>query len=129
MDDTEVAAEEPPEAARGIQACPVPFEKDNRTHFVDAGSIAAFRAEGHYTIIYMRDEKAFCPWSISEAAKRLGQTPFIQAHRSYLINPNEVSGFERKKDTGLVYLDQFDSLEKVPVSRSRLQDVRAALGV
>ena len=122
-------AHEPPEAAVVFRACPVPFEKDGRTHFVDASSVAAFRAEGHYTIIYLKDEKAFCPWSISEAAKRLDQTPFIKAHRSYLINPIQVSEFERKKDTGLVYFDGFDSLEKVPVSRSRLQEVRGALGI
>ena len=32
-------------------------------------------------------EKVFCPWSISEAEKRLEGTAFVRVHRSYLVNP------------------------------------------
>jgi len=108
---------------------PVPYEKDGRTHFADQALIAAVRAEGHYSILYIRDEKLFCPWSISEAASRLGKTQFIRAHRSYLINPAHVTEFRRTKDTGLCLFDGIDSVSKVPVSRSRLGEVRKALGV
>ncbi|SPF78175.1 MHYT domain-containing protein [Pseudoprimorskyibacter insulae] len=106
----------------------VPYEHDGRTHFVDAGSVAAIRAEGHYTYIYTRTGHFFCAWSIAEAAKRLAGANFIQTHRSYLVNPAMVSGFERLKDTGVCYFGLPD-LTKVPVSRSRLKDVREVLGV
>jgi len=107
----------------------VPYEKDGRTYFLGYDEIAAVRAEGHYTILYSRDDKLFCPWSISEAAKRLPSSHFVRAHRSYLVNPAFVSSFERKKDNGICYFEQCESLEKVPVSRSRLPDIRETLGL
>lgn len=110
-------------------ARPVPYEKDGRTFFLGYDEIAAVRAEGHYTILYSRDDKLFCPWSISEAVKRLPPSQFVRAHRSYLVNPAFVSSFERRKDNGICYFEQCGSLEKVPVSRSRLSDMRETLGL
>jgi len=107
----------------------IPYEKNNRTFFVEPATIGAIRAEGHYCLLYVEQEKLFCPWSISQVIKRLSQENFVQAHRSYLINPTHVSGFERTKDNGVCYFDAFSSLEKVPVSRSRLAQVRNALGL
>lgn len=107
----------------------VPFERDGGTRFAASSDIAAVRAEGHYTILYVGEEKLFCSWSISEAASRLEPQNFIRAHRSYLINPAYVSEFQRAKDTGFCLFDAVDSLQKVPVSRSRLAHVREALGV
>jgi NO-binding membrane sensor protein with MHYT domain len=106
----------------------IPYERENRIFFLDAAQVAAVRAEGHYTILYHRAEKLFCPWSISDSEKRL--TPgFLRVHRSYLINPRLVTGFERLKDTGLCFFDGVDPPMKVPVSRSHLAAVREALGL
>jgi NO-binding membrane sensor protein with MHYT domain len=119
-----------PNAAPNTQdTAPVPYERDGRTQFAERASIAAVRAEGHYTVLYVNGEKLFCPWSISEATSRLGSKQFILAHRSYLINPAHVTEFRRTKDTAVCLFDGIDSLPKVPVSRSRLGDVRTALGV
>lgn len=112
------------EAAPGI-----PYEREGQTHFADRSSIAAIRAEGHYTILYVNDEKLFCPWSITEAENRLAPAGFLRTHRSYLVNPQFVSSFERTKDNGTCYFDQVAALPKVPVSRSRLAEVRTALGL
>jgi NO-binding membrane sensor protein with MHYT domain len=108
---------------------PVPYERDGRTHFADPAAIAAIRAEGHCTVLYRDKDKLFCPWSISEAATRLGSRQFIRVHRSYLINPAYVSEFRRTKDTGICFFETIESLPKVPVSRSRLADLRRAPGV
>ncbi|WP_300442070.1 MHYT domain-containing protein [uncultured Mameliella sp.] len=108
---------------------PVPYEKEGRTQFVDAGAIAAVRAEGHYTVLYSGADKLFCPWSISEAARRLAPAGLIRAHRSYLVNPALVTEFRRTKDTGVCHFDGVEALGKVPVSRSRLAEVRSVLGV
>ena len=107
----------------------VPFEREGQTHFAMPESIAAIGAEGHYTLLYVGDEKLFCPWSISEAAQRLEGGGFLRTHRSYLVNPSFVSSFERKKDSGTCYFDKVTSLQKVPVSRSQLKTVRNVLGV
>ena len=107
----------------------VPFEREGQTYFTEPASIAAIRAEGHYTVLYMGAERLFCPWSITEAETRLRPDGFLRAHRSYLVNPKHVSSFERHKDNGTCYFDGMDSLNKVPVSRSRLADIREALGL
>jgi len=123
---------EPPRAARPAPQgapLPVPFEKDGRTQFADSSAIAAVRAEGHYTVLYAGKDKLFCPWSISEASGRLLPRRFIRAHRSYLINPAFVSEFRRTKDTGVCFFKGVESLAKVPVSRSRLAQVRESLGL
>lgn len=107
----------------------VPYEKEGKTHFAEPETIAAFRAEGHYTLLYRGKERVFCPWPISDAEKRLEGTEFLRVHRSYLVNPRYVTGFERTKDSGIVYLEKVESLGKVPVSRSRLAEVRDVLGL
>ncbi|SMX32095.1 MHYT domain-containing protein [Actibacterium lipolyticum] len=115
-----------PEAPGAIR---VPYETDGRILFLDASDIAAVRAEGHYTVLYIDDRKLFCPWSISEAEQRLPEPQFMRAHRSYLINTKQVTGFERKKDNGICFFEHATALGKVPVSRSRLSEVRDALGL
>jgi NO-binding membrane sensor protein with MHYT domain len=120
--------ESTPEPATTLRAG-VPFEREGQTYFTEPASIAAIRAEGHYTVLYMGAEKLFCPWSITEAENRLKPDGFLRAHRSYLVNPKHVSSFERHKDNGTCYFDGVDALTKVPVSRSRLTDIREALGL
>ncbi len=117
-----------PDAPRSIRAG-VPFEREGQTFFASPSGIAAIRAEGHYSVLYMGEEKQFCPWSITEAESRLKGDGFLRVHRSYLVNPAHVSGFERHKDNGTCYFEGVACLPKVPVSRSRLTDIRDALGL
>nr|WP_247742861.1 MHYT domain-containing protein [Shimia sp. R9_1] len=134
QEDTETA---PPEPAAEPAPTPqpvaatagVPFEREGQTFFADPTQVAAIRAEGHYTVLYLGAEKLFCPWSITEAANRLEASGFLRAHRSYLINPSHVSSFERNKDNGTLYFETVESLSKVPVSRSRMGPLREALGL
>lgn len=107
----------------------LPYEADTKTYFIDAAQVAAIRAEGHYTVLYAGDEKLFCPWSITQAASRITSSDFLRCHRSYLINLTLVTSFARKKDNGVCYFDNTASLPKVPVSRSRLTEVREKLGM
>ncbi len=123
------SVEPEPEPAPVVPRAGVPYERDGQTFFAQPGKIAAIRAEGHYTVLYMDADKLFCPWSITEAESRLKPDGFLRAHRSYLVNPEHVSSFERHKDNGTCYFDGVDALAKVPVSRSRLTDIREALGL
>ena len=116
-------AEQPVGAVRQI-----PYEEDGKTWFVDVQEVVAVRAEGHHTQLYTGAGKRHCIWSITEAEKRLTPSPLMKAHRSYLVNPDHVRGFERQKDSAVCYFET-PGLTRVPVSRSRLSDVRAALGV
>ena len=54
---------------------------------------------------------------------------FLRVHRSYLVNTARVAGFQRRKDNGFCLLDGSPSLDRVPVARSRIPELRAALGL
>lgn len=116
----------PVEAPVGLPQ--IPYKHEGRTLFCPPASVAAIRADGHYTNLYTEEGQFFCAWSITEAEKRLKAGPFLKTHRSYLVNPAFVSGFERMKDNGVCYFE-LSALRKVPVSRSRLKAVRDTLGV
>jgi DNA-binding LytR/AlgR family response regulator len=107
----------------------IPYERDKRTCFIPADQVIALRAEGHYTVLYTREEKLFCPWSISEAAKRLPDSLFLRTHRSYLVNIHQVTAFERHKDSGSCHFEGVQSLKFAPVSRGNVAGVREALGL
>ena len=107
----------------------LPYERDKRTHFIEADQVAAIRAEGHYSILYTRDDKLFCPLSISTVEKRLRRGGFVRTHRSYLVNKNRVAAFERQKDNGICLFEGIQSLKAAPVSRGYIPQVRSALGI
>lgn len=112
-----------------VEAPRIPYERDKRTCFIPAERVIALRAEGHYTVLYTRDEMLFCPWSISEAERRLPQMLFLRTHRSYLVNLQHVTAFERHKDNGSCHFDGVQSLKFAPVSRGHVAGVREALGL
>lgn len=125
----EHAEPHPMQQAFQADAPRIPYERDKRTNFIPADQVIALRAEGHYTVLYTHEEKLFCPWSISEAARRLPETLFLRTHRSYLVNINQVTAFERHKDNGSCHFDGARSLKLVPVSRGNVAGVREALGL
>lgn len=104
----------------------IPCERDGGKVFVSPGDVAFVRADGHYTQIYTETDRLFCAWPITEATKRLLPAGFLQTHRSYLVNPAKVSRFERAKDKGRCLFDA-ELIPPVPVSRSKLKEIQAAL--
>ncbi len=128
---SDVPATDASSAARPAAAeIRVPYERDGSTFFLPSASVVAIRAEGHYTIVYTVEGRVFCPWSISEAQRRLASgTTFLRVHRSYLVNTAHVTGFERRKDSGQCLFETAGQLERVPVSRARIAELRSALGL
>ncbi|MEO1159782.1 MAG: MHYT domain-containing protein [Pseudomonadota bacterium] len=104
----------------------VPFERENKIYFVKCNEIAAVRAEGHYTLLYARGKKLFCPWSITKSLAKLPAPMFFQTHRSYLVNTGKITAFERRKDTGVCILRD-EAIDSVPVSRSKVGALRELL--
>ena len=107
----------------------IPIERRGHTEFVDGTDIVALRAEGHYTIAYCCEDKFFCPWSISEAERRLAPASFLRAHRSYLVNVARITAFERHRDGGICLFSDARLLDRVPVSRNRVAALREALAL
>ena len=107
----------------------MPYESNGQTHFVQSDTVAAIQAEGRYTHLYHHSGRLFCPWSITTLESKLQNSSFVKGHRSYLINTDHVTSFERKKDNGLCFFDGNVHLDQVPVSRSYLKHMRASLGL
>jgi len=107
----------------------LPYEMNGKTHFIDARDVAFLRAEGHYTLLYAGAQKLFCTWSITEAERRLTPGAFLKSHRSYLINPDHVTLFERRKDNAICHFTLAGQDITTPVSRARLPDLREVLGL
>ncbi|MCV6594156.1 MAG: LytTR family transcriptional regulator DNA-binding domain-containing protein [Silicimonas sp.] len=112
-----------PEVRRPLQ---IPCERDGSKVFIAAEDVLFVRADGHYTQVYTGADRLFCVWPLTEAAKRLVPSGFLQTHRSYLVNPQHVTRFERTKDKGQCLFDGED-LPPAPVSRSKLGAIQAAL--
>ena len=109
------------------EALRIPCEKDGGKIFISPADVALIRADGHYTQVYTDTDRLFCVWPITEAARRLQPGGFLKVHRSYLINPDKVAAFERRKDSGRCTF-KAPELPNVPVSRSNLKSVQLALG-
>ncbi|HAT87828.1 MAG TPA: carbon monoxide dehydrogenase [Rhizobiales bacterium] len=124
-DPASIAEETKEQASLALR---VPYEKENSIRFINSDEIAAIQAEGHYCVLYTENERLFCPWSISNAMDRMPDN-FIRTHRSYMVNVNFVSGFVRNKDNGRCMIENISELAEVPISRSRIEDVKLALGL
>jgi len=106
----------------------IPYEKGKQTFFIEPEDVFAIRADGHYTVLYSLDGAFLCPWSFTEAERKLSPAFFTKTHRSFLINLKRVKGFERTRDNGLCLFD-LPALANAPVSRSHLKSVQTALGL
>ena len=106
----------------------LPYEANHATRFIAVEEIQAVRADGHYTKLYNEQGEVFCPWPISRVEMELLDGAFIRTHRSYLVNLRHVRGFERDGDKAFCLIGEASDA-KVPVSRSRIQEVRRALGL
>jgi len=69
----------------------------------------------------------FCPWPISRVEAIVeGRNGFLKTHRSYLVNIRHVKGFQRDGDRAFCLIGN-DRGNSIPVSRSRIGEVRQAL--
>jgi NO-binding membrane sensor protein with MHYT domain len=107
----------------------IPYESTGQTHFVHSDEVAAVQADGRYTLLYHNTGCLFCPWSLTSIETKLNGLSFVKGHRSYLINTDHVTSFERNKDNGQCFFDGNVHLDHVPISRSYLKNVRARLGL
>lgn len=106
----------------------IPYEKNKKIEFLGHSRVAAIRADGHYTHLYTREGVLFCPWSITEAEKKLAEFSFHRTHRSYLVNIDAIDMFEKRKETGVCLFSDYPQLSSVPVSRNRVIGLASVLG-
>jgi DNA-binding LytR/AlgR family response regulator len=106
----------------------LPLEGANGTHFIDAGEVRSLRADAHYTRIHDGTRERMCPWSISEAEAQLDPGLFIRVHRSHIVAISHISFVGKDGESAILELDG-PSPHRVPVSRAKVAEVRARLGL
>ncbi len=113
---------------RAAPAPRLPVEGVDGTHFIDAADVRSVRADAHYTKVHDGIRERMCPWSISEAEAQLDPGLFVRVHRSHIVAMAHVTFVRREGDGAIVELDG-PSPHRVPVSRARIAEVKARLGL
>jgi NO-binding membrane sensor protein with MHYT domain len=116
---------QPPRAAPVVR---LPVEGANGTHFIDTADVRSVRADAHYTQVHDGTRERMCPWSISEAEAQLDPGLFVRVHRSHIVAIPHVSFVRKEGDGAVIELDG-PSPHRVPVSRAKIAEVKARLGL
>jgi NO-binding membrane sensor protein with MHYT domain len=106
----------------------LPVEGANGTHFIDAADVRSVRADAHYTRVHDGTRERMCPWSISEAEAQLDPGLFVRVHRSHIVAIPHVTFVRKEGDGAIIELDG-PSPHRVPVSRAKIAEVKARLGL
>jgi NO-binding membrane sensor protein with MHYT domain/DNA-binding LytR/AlgR family response regulator len=113
---------------RAMPAPRLPIEGANGTHFIDAADVRSVSADAHYTRVHDGTRERMCPWSISEAEAQLDPGLFLRVHRSHIVAIPHVTFVRKEGDGAIIELDG-PSPHRVPVSRAKIAEVRARLGL
>ncbi|MBR0785123.1 MHYT domain-containing protein [Bradyrhizobium iriomotense] len=106
----------------------LPVEGAGGTHFIDAADVRSVRADAHYTRVHDGTRERMCPWSISEAEAQLDPSLFLRVHRSHIVAIPHVALVRKEGDGAVLELDG-PSPHWVPVSRAKIAEVKARLGL
>jgi diguanylate cyclase len=115
----------PPRAAPAPR---LPVEGADGTHFIDTAQVRSVRADAHYTKVHDGTRERMCPWSISEAEAHLDPGLFLRVHRSHIIALSHVTLVRKEGDGAIIELDG-PAPHRVPVSRAKIAEVKARLGL
>jgi diguanylate cyclase len=106
----------------------LPVECADGTHFIDAAAVRSVRADAHYTRVHDGTRERMCPWSISEAEAQLDPGLFVRVHRSHIVAIPHVCFVRKEGDGAVIELDG-PTPHRVPVSRAKIAEVKARLGL
>ncbi len=106
----------------------LPVEGADGTHFIDTAEVRSVRADAHYTRVHDGTRERMCPWSISEAEAQLDPGLFVRVHRSHIVAIPHVIMVRKEGDGAIIELDG-PSPHRVPVSRAKIAEVKARLGL
>jgi diguanylate cyclase len=106
----------------------LPVEGADGTHFIDVADIRSVRADAHYTRVHDGTRERMCPWSISQAEAQLDPGLFVRVHRSHIVAIPHVTLVRKEGDGAIIELDG-PTPHRVPVSRAKIAEVKARLGL
>jgi diguanylate cyclase len=106
----------------------LPVQGADGTHFIETADVRSVRADAHYTMVHDGTRERMCPWSISEAEAQLDPGLFVRVHRSHIVAIPHVTFVRKEGDGAVIELDG-QSPHRVPVSRAKIAEVKARLGL
>lgn len=106
----------------------LPVESADGTHFIDTANVRSVRADAHYTRVHDGTRERMCPWSISEAEAQLDPSLFLRVHRSHIVAISHIALVRKEGDGAVLELDG-PLPHRVPVSRAKIAEVKARLGL
>ena len=106
----------------------LPVEGADGTHFIDTADVRSLRADAHYTRVHDGTRERMCPWSISEAEAQLDPGLFVRVHRSHIVAIPHITFVRKEGDGAVIELDG-PTPHRVPVSRAKIAEVKARLGL
>jgi NO-binding membrane sensor protein with MHYT domain len=122
------ASAAPSEDAGQQRLLKIPVLSNKTLVLLELDKVVSIQAEEHYSRVHTLDASYFCSLSVSELEARLDPETFLRVHRSHIVNLHRATAFERHNDQGLIRLEGSGS-PIVPVSRSKVPKLKAALGI
>jgi len=117
----------PADADGNARLVKLPVQKNKTTLFVDLDDVVSIQADAHYTRVFTRTDRYFCPMSLTAMEARLDPAHFVRVHRSHIVNIRHAKAFERQNEQAVILLHGLDG-QPVPVSRGRVALLKTALG-
>ncbi len=130
-DVTQVVSHEEPAALAvpvNRRLARIPMVANQKVAFVEARDVLCLESQAHYTRILTREGYHFCNLSIGDLEARLDPAQFIRVHRCFIVNLSAVAELGREGPKTHVVL-RGKHPGPVPVSRTELPRLRAALGL
>lgn len=90
-------------------------KEKNKNSVILEERILFAKKDDQYLTLYLKDSVKLIRSSISEFMKQVNSTSFLQVHRSYIINKNHVTGFDKKKIT--------IANNNIPISKTYVKEV------
>ena len=95
-------------------------------HLVNYEDIEYLEASRNYVSVHTREREYLLRQTIANLEKVLGERRFIRTHRSFIVNPDHVTGIESTAGGHELVLS---SGRRVPLSRGRRSEVRKQLAL
>jgi len=107
----------------------LPVEHNGRTVLLRVADIRYISAKGDYAIVRTFDAEYQTRLPLAELCERLGPSGFLRVHRSYVVNLEHVLEVHPFFGGTYVLVMNDKGRSEVPVSRSSVRTLRAALGL
>ena len=127
-DVTQVVSQEAMPASHARRLSRLPTTHQQQVVFVDTADVRCIESQGHSTRVRTAQGWQFCNLSISDLQVRLDPAQFHRVHRCFMVNLAAVETVEREGSRTQLLL-RGESRLAIPVSRTEVSGLRAALGI